>query len=446
MTAHEVEHIPATAAREGRAPGDLPVERALRACARTGKAHIETWRPYTLAYPGLVGLAGAALNSTEGTAADGYPDAGRLLVAWAAPTLGWVSGHYIGDWFDRALDAISKPQRPLPSGRLGPRAALTCGIGCAAAAAVAAATVNWRTVVLFAVAMLGIVAYSRLLKGRGLTGNAVRGALTATTVIFGAMTVAELPSWQVLLFAGVFCAQDTASNLVGTLRDVEGDRRGGCRTVPVRHGVRAAVRTATALHTAALVTAVPALLLVKGGPGSGALALLLCAAACGVAAFVPLLRHGMGERTSEGRDVGERTGADVRRDGGETVGEGAAGGEPGAPAAAPAVLDPRRALRAHEVLVAERMLLAGALLAVGWGPVPALAVVVPLLAVSLVAQSRMRSRHEFPDPDPDADAAKAADPGARAGGAPGTSPDGAPQAPHAAATEHQSLRGDVTSC
>ncbi|OEV11352.1 UbiA family prenyltransferase, partial [Streptomyces nanshensis] len=283
--------------------------------------------------------------------------AGRLLVAWGAPTLGWVSGHYLGDWFDRELDALSKPQRPLPSGRLSPRAAVVCGAGCAAAAAVAAASANWRTVLLVALAMLGIVAYSRLFKGRGLTGNAVRGALTATTVVFGAMTVTELPSWQVLVLAGVFWAQDTASNLVGTLRDVEGDRRGGFRTVPVRRGLRTAVRMAALLHAAALVTAAPTLLLATAHPGN-ALPLLLCAAGCGAAAFLPLLRGTDGHHTA---------------------------------------LTPERALRAHEVLVAQRMLLAGALLAAGWTLPPALLVVLPLLLASLYAQGRMRSRHEFPD-------------------------------------------------
>lgn len=359
---------PANAAASAR-PGKSPA----RAC----RAHVETWRPYTLAYPGLVGLTGAALSSGE-PGADGAVTAGRLLVAWAAPTLGWISGHYLGDWFDRALDAIAKPQRPLPSGRLSPRVALACGVGCAAAAAVAAAAVNWRTVLLVAVAMLGIVAYSRLLKGRGLTGNAVRGALTATTVVFGAMTVTDLPPWQVLVFAAVFAAQDTASNLVGTLRDVEGDRSGGCRTVPVRHGVRAAVRTAASLYAAALATAVSGLLVATAEPGS-ALALLLCAAVCGAGAFVPLLR-----------DSGRNTGTD---------GSGGSGGTGGTGAPAAPSLTPERALRAHEFLVAQRLLLAGAVLAAGWTLLPAVAVVLPLLVLSLYAQARMRSRHEFPGTD-----------------------------------------------
>lgn len=332
----------------GSGAGSVRAERS-RSASRSLQAHLETWRPYTLAYPGLVGLAGAALGDGRG------PGQGPgLLVAWGAPTLGWISGHYLGDWFDRELDAIAKPQRPLPSGRLSPRTAVAGGVACVAVAAVAAASVNWRTVLLVAVALLGIIAYSRVFKGRGLTGNAVRGSLTATTVVFGAMAVAPLPSWQVLVCAGAFWAQDTASNLVGTLRDVEGDRAGGCRTLPVRHGVRAAVRTAAALHAVAPATVLALLLTGLGGPEhlGGAVVLLGCAAACGVAAFCPLLRS--------------------------------------------AVLTPRRALRSHEVLVAQRLLLAGALLAAGWSLAPALGIVGPLLGLSLYAQARMRSRHEFP--------------------------------------------------
>jgi 4-hydroxybenzoate polyprenyltransferase/geranylgeranylglycerol-phosphate geranylgeranyltransferase len=82
------------------------------------------------------------------------------------------------------------------------------------------------------------------------------------------------------------------------------------------------------------------------------------------------------------------------------------------------------------------MLLAGALIAAGWTLPPALAVVLPLLAVSLYAQARMRSRHEFPElsepPGPAVPGPAAGVPAAReAGEAPRTAHD---------------LRGDVRSC
>lgn len=313
------------------------------------RAHLETWRPYTLSYPGLVGLAGAA----SGT---GDPTAAGVLAAWLCPTLAWLGGHYLGDYFDRDLDAIGKPQRPLPSGRLSAATARACGLGCVLAAAAVTAAVDWTAVVAVLLALAGVVAYSRLLKGRGLLGNAVRGLLTAMAVGYGAavsVPLGEPPSWHVLPVALAFLLHDTASNIVGTLRDTEADRAGGYRTLPVAHGPVVAVRTSALLYAAALT--VTALHLGTAAHTAAGAVLAACAAAAGAAAFVPLLRDH-------------------------------------APSA-------RRSLRSHEVLVGERLTLAAAILASGWGPTPALALLLPLLAASLLTQTRMRAGHEFPDGD-----------------------------------------------
>ncbi|KPI08360.1 UbiA prenyltransferase [Actinobacteria bacterium OK074] len=309
-------------------------------------AHVQTWRPYTTAYPALLGLAGAVWAGGSG--------AGTLLVAALAPALGWLSGHYLGDWLDRGLDAIGKPQRPIPSGRLSPDAALTGGIGCAAVSMVLAVGANWRILPLFVAAMAGIVAYSRVFKKRGLSGNVARGTLTALAIVIGGMIARPLPPWSLLPVAAGFLLHDTATNLVGTVRDVDGDRAGGYRSVPVRRGVRHAVRLALALYAGGLALVASA---AAGTPrdGFGYAAFLVLAAVTGAAAFVPLLRSG-------------------------------------------AVIDARSALRGHEVLVAERLVLAAAVLAGGRGPGTAASVVVPVLLFSLVTQKLMRSGHEFPVP------------------------------------------------
>ncbi|MER7057476.1 UbiA family prenyltransferase [Streptomyces sp. NPDC000351] len=307
-------------------------------------AHVQTWRPYTTSYPALVGLAGAAWAGGAG--------AGRPVVAAAAVALGWLSGHYLGDWFDRGLDAISKPQRPIPSGRLSADAAQAGGAVCATASAVLVVTANWAILPLFLLAMAGIVGYSRVFKKRGLSGNVSRGALTALAVVIGAMIARPAPPWSLLPVAAGLLLHDTASNLIGTVRDVDGDRTGGYRSVPVRHGVRHAVRLAAALYAGGLaLVASAAGWAPRDAPGQ--VSLLAVAAGCGTAAFVPLLRSGP-------------------------------------------VIDARSALRAHEVLVAERLVLAAAVLAGAWGSVTATVVLVPVLMFSLVTQKLMRVGHEFP--------------------------------------------------
>lgn len=311
-------------------------------------AHIQTWRPYTLCYPGLVGLAGAALATPDRP--------GPLLAAWAVPTLGWLGAHYLGDYFDRDLDAIDKPHRPIPSGRLSPPVALGSGIAAAVALVLLGALVNWRALLLVAAALAGIVGYSTIFKAKGASGNVLRGALTALALLCGGMTGKPWPPWCLLPVALVFGVHDTASNLVGTVRDVRGDREGGYRTVPVRYGSATAVRIAAALYVIAILVAAADSVLFTTYR-TACIALLAVACVLGGIAFVPLVRAGA------------------------TVGR-------------------RPALRAHEVLVAERLVLAAAVVAGGLGIGIALALLAPMLLGSVAVQAVMRSRYEFGPPVP----------------------------------------------
>lgn len=321
---------------EARAPGIT---------RRRVAAHWETWRPYTTCYPALLGLAGVLVAGGRRPV--------EIAVAVLTPVLGWLSGHYLGDHLDRHLDAIAKPQRPIPSGRMPPSVALAAGIGCAVASLAIAVVLNWRILPIFAVAMSGIVAYSAVFKRLGLSGNLSRGVLSALALAIGAMTAVPWPPLELLPVAMGFLLHDTASNLIGTVRDVDGDRAGGYQSVPVRHGVTAAVRLAAVLWVAG-TAAVGAGALLAEQPGAQLTLVAVAVVIGGCALSV----------------------------------------------ARPASLTARRALRSHELLVAERLVLTSAVVAGAAGLGVAVLVLVPALVFSLVLQGRMRSRHEFPDETP----------------------------------------------
>ncbi len=311
--------------------------------------HVETLRPYTLWYVGLVGLAGAGL------AADHRPG-WRMVAAWAAPTLGWVAGLYGGDYFDRHLDAIAKPHRPIPSGRLAPRAAVTAMVGCVVAGSAVALLVNWRSVVLVASALVVGIAYSTVFKARGLSGNVVRGGLMGYAFLFGAMATSAVPDVRLLAGAALFWLHDAGSNLVGTLRDVDGDRAGGYGTFPVRHGTGATLVVLAVLYGCWVVVAVTLPGVLGRTAHVSAYGALLAVAVSGGGAAVALL---------------------VR---------------------APRPLAPRTALGAHEILVVERVLLAGAVLALGVGAGPAVPLTLLGAGASWVAQRGMRTQYELGSP------------------------------------------------
>jgi geranylgeranylglycerol-phosphate geranylgeranyltransferase len=323
---------------------------ARRPLSRALIAHLETWRPYGLTYVGLVGLAGASLAAP-------HPDGWRLLGGWGIPTLGWLAGLYGGDFFDRELDAVAKPQRPIPSGRMSARTALAAMVVSVSAGAVFGLLLNWRTILLVAAALAAGVSYSTWFKARGLSGNLVRGGITACAFLFGTMMTSAYPPVRLLPLALLFWLHDAGSNLVGTLRDVDGDRAGGYRTLPVRSGVSAALACASVLYALWLLIALvaPVLLPRRGNPGFY-WPLLGAGAVLGASALLVITL-----------------------------------------AARP--LPPRTALRAHEILVIERVVLGGALVALGaarpYAVLPLLAVV---LLVTWTSQHLMRARYEFASP------------------------------------------------
>ena len=311
------------------------------------RAHVETWRPYTLWYVGLVGLGGAVVVGA------GQP--WRLAAAWAAPTAAWLGGHYLGDYFDRHLDAGSKPHRPIPSGRLGPRTAVLCGGLCVAVVIAIAVAGGWRTTLAAVVGVLGIIAYSRWAKARGIAGNLVRGALGGIALLYGASAAGEWPvsaTAALLVLAAVFWLHDTMSNLVGTLRDIDGDRAGGFTTLAVRRGTSHAVWTVLGLYTAMIATALAGGLLIGVGDRAVYLGTLAVVAALGVAALAPLVAHR-------------------------------------------AELPVTTALRAHEVLVLERLVLASGVVGLGLGVGWQLGLLVPLAVLTWWTQHTMRTRHEL---------------------------------------------------
>jgi geranylgeranylglycerol-phosphate geranylgeranyltransferase len=312
-------------------------------------AHVETWRPYTLCYVGLVSLAGALLAADD-------PPAWRLAGAWAVPTLGWLAGLYGGDYFDRDLDATAKPHRPIPSGRLRPRVALAvmCG-GIAAAFVITVVLAPWALALALVTAVAGI-GYSTVFKKRGLSGNAVRGGLMSAAFLYGAMATTNHLSGWLLACAAVFWFHDAGTNLIGAIRDIDGDRAGGYLTAPVRYGRAAAVCWAVACWFGWCATAVVAVSLARNlaEPESETVAwvLLGLAAVAGMAAVHQVVVADTG---------GLR----------------------------------EAALRAHEVLVIERLVLASAFIAVGAGAVVALALATATVAVTVVAQRGLRRRHEL---------------------------------------------------
>ena len=155
----------------------------------------------------------------------------------------------VNDWYDRHVDAINEPGRPIPSGRIGGRWGLGIAVaGSVLSLGVAAAIGRW----VFFASILGLVlawAYSAppvRLKVSGVWGPLSCGfAYEGLTWFTGAAVMAgALPHARVLAVLGLYAVGAHGIMTLNDFKAVEGDRAMGIRSLPVTLGADGAARLA----------------------------------------------------------------------------------------------------------------------------------------------------------------------------------------------------------
>ena len=186
------------------------------------------------------------------------------------------------DWYDRHVDAINEPDRPIPSGRMPGRWGLYVAFAWTALSlTVAAALGPWA----FGATVFGLAlawAYSAppfRLKENGWWGNAAVGLCYEGLPWFTAVAVmtAALPDQRVLATLGLYSLGAHGIMTLNDFKSVEGDLRMGIRSLPASLGVDAAAKLACwVMAVPQLIVA--ALLVVWDAPWYGAVILVLLAA------------------------------------------------------------------------------------------------------------------------------------------------------------------------
>ncbi len=234
---------------------------------------------------------GCGVVSSGQATADRWPliAAGVIL---AGPLVCAMS-QAVNDWYDRHVDAINEPDRPIPSGRIPGRWGLYIAIGWTALSlAVAAALGPW----VLGAGAFGVAlawAYSAppiRLKRNGWWGNAAVGLCYEGLPWFtaAAIMVGGLPDWRIILVALLYSLGAHGIMTLNDFKSVEGDRRMGLNSLPVLLGVDRAARFACLVMAAPQVVVV-ALLVSWGHPWhAGIVAALLLAQG---ALMVRLLRE-----------------------------------------------------------------------------------------------------------------------------------------------------------
>ena len=251
---------------------------AARAAYPEPSAVLELFKPITWFPPmwafgcGLVS-SGRSLNGHWPIAIAGIVLAGPLVCA---------TSQAVNDWYDRDVDAINEPARPIPSGRIPGRWGFAIAFTWTLVSLAVACALGRFVALAAAVGLALAWAYSApplRLKRNGWFGNAACGVcyeglawVTGAAVMLGG-AVPPLPS---LLLAALYSAGAHGIMTLNDFKSIGGDKQTGIRSLPVILGPsRAAVHACATMAASQLV--VTALLLFWGRPIAAAVVILLLA-------------------------------------------------------------------------------------------------------------------------------------------------------------------------
>jgi len=179
----------------------------------------------------------------------------NLLLGFVTSFALTAASMVINDFYDRKIDAINEPNRPIPRGDVSPKQALIFAVALSILGLTAAFRTNVPSLVLAVIAWIISITYITKGKGTGLPGNFLVSATVVIPFVYGGLAIGQLET-STLLFVAIVFLSNTGREITKGIVDVEGDRSHNIKTIAVTQGER----------TAAIIAAIFSLLAVSLSP------------------------------------------------------------------------------------------------------------------------------------------------------------------------------------
>jgi geranylgeranylglycerol-phosphate geranylgeranyltransferase len=215
---------------------------------------VRLMRPINCVMMGFAVLVGAVLASPQ-----------LISFNWLGVVFGFFTGFLlcaaamtINDYYDRKIDAINEPARPIPSGLVKPKEALAFVVALTTAGFVFALRVSVLCLGVAVVSWIIVATYITVGKHSGLPGNFLVSACVAIPFIYGSVTVVSTVGLNVMFFALMAFMSNTGREITKGIVDVVGDRSENVNTLAVRYGEKKAAVAASLFYVSAVaLTPIP---------------------------------------------------------------------------------------------------------------------------------------------------------------------------------------------
>jgi geranylgeranylglycerol-phosphate geranylgeranyltransferase len=148
------------------------------------------------------------------------------------------AGNAINDYFDAGIDAINRPDRPIPSGRITRNCAFRSSMVLFASGIMISYFIG-TDLIPFLIAVFNsflLYLYASYLKKKVLVGNLGVSYLTGSTFLFGGAAYGGKGIQVTLILFFLSMLATLAREIVKTIEDIEGDRKDGATTLPIKIG------------------------------------------------------------------------------------------------------------------------------------------------------------------------------------------------------------------
>lgn len=162
------------------------------------------------------------------------------------------AGNAINDYFDYKIDAINKPKRPIPSGRISKKTAGIYSVFLFMIGIIVAFFTSFLLGMIAFLSSLLMIYYAYNLKRKTLIGNLSISFLTGLCFVFGGIAVGEIVTSIYLGFYAFLMTM--AREIVKDMEDVGGDKEEGATTLPIIYGMKTSSILAASFMIIASVT------------------------------------------------------------------------------------------------------------------------------------------------------------------------------------------------
>ncbi|MEM2875984.1 MAG: geranylgeranylglycerol-phosphate geranylgeranyltransferase [Candidatus Bathyarchaeia archaeon] len=158
----------------------------------------------------------------------------------------------LNDFYDREIDVINVPHRPIPSGAVSPRGAILTSALLTLIGFFSAFLTNFNCFLLATIAWALFTMYSTKGKKMGLIGNMMVSTCVSIPFIYGGFISHGSFDAVTLIFSGIAFLANTGREVTKGIADLEGDKLSGVNTVAVTHGPLVAAILSTTFYLGAV--------------------------------------------------------------------------------------------------------------------------------------------------------------------------------------------------